>query len=279
VNVTIVVATRNRRSQLLATLPKHEAQVIVIDNGSTDDTTPAVRRHHPDVRLIRLEANTGAAARNIGAELATTPYVAFADDDSYWDTGALRQACQILDAHPRAALLAASVSVGNDRRADPICAAMAAAPIGRAPDMPGPSVLGFLACAAVVRRDAFLSAGGFNPRLHFGGEEALLAMDLAASGWGLAYVPSLVVRHLPSPEGRQPSARRRREARNRLLTTWLRRPVRVGLREARSAMATPERRAGLRDAIVQVAWVLRHRRALPANIEEALLTLERHPVS
>lgn len=270
-----MVATRNRRNQLLATLPRHEAPVIVVDNGSTDDTAAAVRRQHPDVRVIPLDSNIGPAARNIGAELASTPYVAFADDDSYWDTGTLPRASAILDAHRRAALLTASVTVGDDRRADPVCADMAAAPLGWAPDLPGPSVLGFLACAAVVRRDAFLDAGGFNPRLHIGGEEALLAMDLAAAGWGLAYVPSLVVRHMPSPEGRQPSTRRRREAHNRLLTTWLRRPARIGLREARLALATADRRAGLRDALVDLAWVLRHRRPLPTGIEAALLTLER----
>jgi GT2 family glycosyltransferase len=278
-NVTIVVATRNRRAQLLSTLPMHEARVIVVDNGSTDDTAPAVRREHPEMRLIRVDSNIGAAARNIGAKLAVTPYVAFADDDSYWDTGALSRASTILDAHPRAALLTANVTVGDDRTDDPVTAIMAAAPIGWERDLPGPSVLGFLACAAVVRRDAFLDAGGFNPRLHFGGEEALLAMDLAAAGWGLAYVPSLVVRHMPSPEGRQPATRRRQEARSHLLTTWLRRPARIGLREAGRAMTTPERRAGLRDALADLAWVLRHRRPLPASVEAALLTLERHPTS
>ena len=71
----------------------------------------------------------------------------------------------------------------------------------------GPAVLGFLACAVVVRRDAFLAAGGFQPRLHVYGEEALLAMDLAAAGWLLSYAPELTVRHLPRPAGRDSGAR------------------------------------------------------------------------
>jgi hypothetical protein len=49
-------------------------------------------------------------------------------------------------------------------------------------------VLGFLACAAVLRREAFRQVGGFNPALHMYGEEDLLAMDLAAAGWRLSYV-------------------------------------------------------------------------------------------
>ena len=51
-------------------------------------------------------------------------------------------------------------------------------PNGVEPDLPGRSVLGFLACGAVVRRSAFVQAGGFDPVVHFGGEEERLALDL-----------------------------------------------------------------------------------------------------
>jgi hypothetical protein len=52
------------------------------------------------------------------------------------------------------------------------------------PDLPGPPVLGFIACGGIVRRAAFLEVGGFNSRLGVGGEEELLAVDLTARGWG-----------------------------------------------------------------------------------------------
>ncbi len=61
-------------------------------------------------------------------------------------------------------------------------------PLPVEPDLPGPPVLGFLACAAIVRRKAYLEVGGFDPRMMIGGEEELLAADLASAGWGLAYV-------------------------------------------------------------------------------------------
>lgn len=57
------------------------------------------------------------------------------------------------------------------------------------------------------------------------GEEALLAMDLAAAGWNLAYVPELVAHHLPAPDGRDPRARRRVKARNQVLTAASRCPA------------------------------------------------------
>ena len=255
-------------------LPRHEGPVILVDNASDDGTPDMVRTTFPDVGVIQLDENIGAAARTIGAAAAETSYVAFADDDSYWADGALARAADLLDTFPRAALLTARVLVGEQQRVDPISDEMAAAPLGTEPDLPGPTVLGFLACAAVVRREPFLAAGGFEPKLHVYGEEALLAMDLAAAGWGLAYVPSLVVHHLPEPGGRDGRARQRRQARNDLLTAWLRRPAAVGVRTAIRHLRGANERAGLIDALGELSWVRRNRRVVPAQLESALRILE-----
>jgi len=168
-------------------------------------------------------------------------------------------------------LLSAEVRVGAEGRLDPVSAQMAAAPLGTPAGAAGPAILGFLACAAVVRRDAFLAAGGFRPRLFVYGEEALLAMDLAAAGWRLSYTPSLVVRHLPAPDGRDSQARRRLEARNRVLTALLRRPPSVVAKAVAGALGTHP--AALLDVVRNLRWALRHRRPLPVEVEEALRKL------
>src|SRR4051812_42050385 len=261
--VTIVVATRNRPDRLAETVPQHRAPLIVVDNASDQPI------RLPGAEVIRLPANAGAAARNTGVEHARTPLVAFADDDSYWEPGSLARAVALMRAHPQVALLTAEVRIGSQRRLDPVSAAMAAAPLGTPSGAPGPAVLGFLSCAVVVRRDAFLAAGGFQPRLFVYGEEALLAMDLAAAGHQLSYVPSLVVRHLPEPSGRDPRARRRLEARNRLLTALLRRPPAV---VARTAVATlRDEPAALGDVARQLFWALGRRRRLPGTVEDAFI--------
>ncbi|MCI4066543.1 glycosyltransferase family 2 protein [Micromonospora sp. R77] len=137
-DVTIVVATRNRRDQLLDLLPRHTAPVIVVDNGSDDGTPAAVAAAFPRVRVVALGRNAGAgAARNVGVALADTPFVAFADDDSYWAPGSLERAGELLRRHPRTALLTGQVRVGRQARLDPVSAGMAQAPIGTAPDAPG----------------------------------------------------------------------------------------------------------------------------------------------
>lgn len=263
--VTVVVATRNRWDRLRETVPRHRAPVILVDNASDEATVV------PGVDLVRLETNRGAAARNVGVRRAGTPYVAFADDDSYWTPGSLARAAELMRAHPRASLLAARVLVGPQAALDPVSAAMAAAPIGVPSGAAGPAVLGFLACAAVVRRDHFLAAGGFCSRLFLYGEEALLAMDLAAAGGQLSYVPELVVRHLPQPAGRDAAARSRRETRNDVLTAVLRRPPAVVARTVLAGLR--HNRRGVAGAVRDLPWALRRRRLLPADVESRLSRL------
>jgi GT2 family glycosyltransferase len=266
--VTVVVATRNRLRRLRETIPRHRAPVILVDNAS--DTFPA-DLGLPGVDTIRLPTNIGAAARNIGVERARTPYIAFADDDSYWAPGSLAHAARLLRDHPQAGLLSAQVLVGSSERPDPICADMAAAPLGTPPGAAGPAILGFLACAVVVRRDAFLAVGGFQPRLFVYGEEALLAMDLAAAGRHLSYVPALTVHHHPEPAGRDTRARQRRETRNRILTATLRRPPAVVARTAMHAVRTDPR--AVAAAVRDLPWALRNRRTLPPAVENDLVRL------
>jgi GT2 family glycosyltransferase len=280
--VTIVIATRNRGPELLGTLTRlrtlHEQPpIMVVDNGSTDGTAELVRtHHHPGVQVVGLRRNQGGAARTVGARLVDSPYVAFSDDDSWWAPGALSRAAELLDRHPRLAVLAARVLVGPEERLDPVCAEMAHSPLPSADDLPGPSVLGFIACGAVVRRTAFLEVGGFDVRLGVGGEEELLAVDLAARGWGLAYVHEVVAVHHPSPS-RDPSGRRRVQVRNALWSAWLRRPLGGAARQTAhlAALALHQRgaRSGILLALLGLPWVLRERRPVHPELEAALRTL------
>ena len=281
--VSVVIVTRNRLPELLATLGHlralpEEPNLIVVDNASSDGTAETVRHRYPEVEVIALDQNLGAAGRNIGAELARTTYVAFSDDDSWWEPCSLFRAADLLDAHPRLGLLAARILVGPEEREDPICGEMAASPLPPEPDLPGPSVLGFLACAAVVRRAAYLEVGGFALGLVIGGEEELLSADLASAGWGLAYVEAVTAHHHPSTV-RNARARRRLAVRNNLWFVWSRRPLTSALRRTIGLLRTLPRdaaaRAGLIEALRGLPWVLRERQEVPHHVERRLRALER----
>lgn len=280
---TVVIATRNRCPELLHTLTKltelhPRTPIVVVDNASTDGTAERIRACHPGVTFIALKRNLGAVARNVGAIRASTPYIAFSDDDSWWAPNALHRAEAVLNSYDQLGLIAAQTLIEPDQRPDPVTLLMAESPLRRNPDLPGQPVLGFLACSAITRREAFLSVGGFSSLLFFGGEESLLAWDLAARGWGLCYLPEVVAHHAPSPC--RPSARRRRwqQQRNALLTTWMRRSPRAALSATasavRAAFHTPEGWRALNAALGRLPAALEQRRRLPAAVEQQLELLE-----
>jgi GT2 family glycosyltransferase len=276
-SVSIVMITRDRRQSVLDALGHlrtgaDPSPVIVVDNGSTDGTAAALRDAE-GVEVIASDRNLGSAGRNVGVRRASTPYVAFADDDSWWAPGALARAEQILADHPRLAVLVARTLVGPEEDDDPLNELLGRAPFGQAADLPGPTAVGFLACAVIVRRAAFLSVGGFHARYGVGGEEQLLALDLLAAGWGVAYVPEVVAHHHPAP-GPGRVGRRVGQLRNDLWTVWLRRRwstvLPVTLSFARQALRDAEARRALAVAARGLPWVVRERRAVPADVERML---------
>jgi GT2 family glycosyltransferase len=275
----VVVVTRDRRDRVLATLDRLVPlgrPITVVDNGSHDGTAEAVRSRHPEVTVRALAGDIGAAARTLGARLAGTPYVAFADDDSWWEPGALDLAEAFLDGNPELALVAGRVLVGPGDRPDPTCEVMARSPLPAPAGLPGRAVLGFLGCAAVVRTAPFLSVGGFHPRFGIGGEETLLATDLARVGWWLAYLPAVVAHHHPPPRADH-GPRRRREVRNALWSAWLRRRSGGAIRTTAVVLAHADPRvrwAGAADAVRGLGWVLRERRPVDPALDARLQLLE-----
>ena len=275
--VSVVMITRDRADEaartaaLLATLPERPA-VIVVDNGSTDGTPERVRALAPEAVVLEAGRNHGAAARNAGAAHAVTPYVAFSDDDSWWAPGSLARAHRA----QTGVSVVHRVLLGREERLDPVCTTMAASPLPRPDGVPGPCLGGFVACATVVRRAAFLEAGGFDKRLEVGGEEELLAIDLMNRGWLLVYAEDVVAHHHPSPV-RSPTQRRSNLTRNALWTAWLRRPALPALgatcRLGWAAVRDTTARRGLTKAAAGAGWVARQRRVVRPEVEAQLKML------
>ncbi len=280
--VTIVMITHNRREEVLRSLEHLRRlpecpEIVLVDNGSDDGTTTAVGTSDPRVKILKLDENLGAAGRTVGVARASTPYVAFCDDDTWWEPGSLGRAVELFDSHPQLAVMTGRILIGPEQREDPICGELEQSPLPDEPGLPGYPLLGFLAGASIVRRYAFLEAGGFESRFFIGGEEELLAVDLATRGWSLRYVPELVVHHHPSPN-RNAVSRRRHLLRNALWSAWLRRPVGSAFRETVRLLRTSPRDKtallGLGHALVGLPWVIRERRVVPPSVEHWMNLLD-----
>ncbi|TYP89968.1 glycosyltransferase family 2 protein [Blastococcus xanthinilyticus] len=283
---SVVIATRDRRASLLRS-PERLVEpggppVVVVDNGSSDGTAAAVRDRYPAVGVVPLPGNAGAVARTVGVRSTSTPYVGFADDDSWWAAGALDRAADLLDAHPAVALVAGRVRMAPDGALDAVSRKHRAAVLGTTPGSPGPDVLSYPAFATVVRRDAYLAVGGFSPLLFFGGEEHLLALDLAAAGWQQVYADDVVAWHDPAGPATVAQGRWALQTRNDLLVDWLRRPLGVALpaagRLARRALSDPAARTAVRGWLRRLPAALRQRRPVPPDVERRFALAQR-PVS
>ena len=94
-NVSVIIPTHDRAAVLGRAIESVLAQslkpleVIVVDDGSSDDTAALVGQRYPRVRFLRQQNRGVSAARNAGIELARGEWLAFLDSDDEWLPGKL----------------------------------------------------------------------------------------------------------------------------------------------------------------------------------------------
>jgi GT2 family glycosyltransferase len=175
----------------LARLEYPNYEVIVVDDGSTDETASIARRF--DVRLHRTSNRGLSAARNSGLALATGEIVAYIDDDAYPDPHWLTYLATTF-------LTTNDVGVGGPNvpppSDGPVAHAVAASPGGpvhvlvsdrEAEHLPG--------CNMAFRRSALEAIGGFDPRFRIAGDDVDVGWRLRDAGGTLGFSPAALVWH------------------------------------------------------------------------------------
>lgn len=282
-DISVVIITHNRSADLCRTLDQLQTQgvkvpIIVVDNHSSDGTAQIVTQNYPDVQLISLGENMGAIGRNIGVEHAKTPYIAFCDDDSWWEGEAFTRAVQYFKKYPQVGAIAGQLLVNKQEKLDYVSYLHSISPLVASVPMPGPAILSFLGCGVFVRRSAYLQVGGYDPQIKFSAEEWLFGIDLIVAGWGITYAPDVIGHHFPS-KARQMPRRYQMGARNILWATWLRRPLwsAIGktVSEIKKAMADKNQAIGLLESLTGIPYVIANRRVIPDYLEQQVQLLER----
>ncbi len=203
--LSIVIASHNRRDELLDTLeridalelPAADRETIVVDNASTDGTAEALRAR-PDVRCLPLRTNLGACAKQLGIRAARAPLLLFLDDDSSPLPGTLpRLISRLADDE---SLVAAGCTVHlPDGREE--CSAL-------------PCV--FAGCGVGLRTAAVRAVGGLDTSFFMAAEEYDLAFRLLATQGRVELFSDLKVEHRKSPAARHPGRTLGYDARNNL---------------------------------------------------------------
>jgi len=121
---SVIIPTYNRAGFLPASIESvelagTELEIIVVDDGSSDDT-PDVCRRLTGIRYIRLPSNQGlAAARNAGILSSSAEFIAFVDDDDIRLPGSIDLQVQALRANPQAAFCYGRVLLADSKHRMP----------------------------------------------------------------------------------------------------------------------------------------------------------------
>ncbi|HEU4340203.1 MAG TPA: glycosyltransferase family 2 protein, partial [Candidatus Binatia bacterium] len=109
-DVSVIIPTFNNALLLPETLDGirrqsfRDFEVIVVDDGSTDNTAEVVKRYDPAIIYCYQDNRGPAAARNKGVNLATGDYIAFCDHDDVWNERHLEVLRTCFSAHSTTAL-------------------------------------------------------------------------------------------------------------------------------------------------------------------------------
>jgi glycosyltransferase involved in cell wall biosynthesis len=179
---TIAAALGSIRAQ---TVPVHE--VIVVDDGSPDDTAELVARDFPEVRLLRQPNAGPAVARNNGAQAATGDWLAFLDADDVWLADKLERQLPATE-DPKVAIVAGRVVGRREPHFNP------------APDFDSLWAHNTIPTSSVLlRRAAFCAAGGMAAHLP-PCEDYHLWLRLAGTGCRIVVVNAPVVIYSPTDQ-------------------------------------------------------------------------------
>ncbi|MCU0796763.1 MAG: glycosyltransferase [Akkermansiaceae bacterium] len=199
---SVIVCTRNGAGriatclQALRELRETSYEVIVVDDGSTDDTAALVESGFPEVRLIRLEPCGLSAARNAGAAAAAAPYLAFTDDDCEPDPHWLAELARVFAMGWDAVGGPNLAPAPQDWQAAVVAAAPGAASHVMIDDLEAEHVPG---CNLAVTAEAFHAIGGFDRRFRTAGDDVDFCWRLRDARRRIGFAPNAWVWHHRRP--------------------------------------------------------------------------------
>jgi glycosyltransferase involved in cell wall biosynthesis len=195
--VSAIVCTHDGANTLpacldaLARLDYPDYEVVVVDDGSTDETAAIAERY--DVRLIGTPHQGLASARNAGLAAATGSIVAYVDDDAYPDCDWLRYLAAAFIESEHAGIGGPNIPPGDEGL---VAACVASAPGGPihvlltdrvAEHIPG--------CNMAFRKDRLEAVGGFDPQFRIAGDDVDICWRLQDAGHTVGFSAGAVVYH------------------------------------------------------------------------------------
>jgi len=287
VPATVLITTRNRKQLVCRAIESVlkqtiAAEIIVIDDASTDGTSELVRARYPEVVLVRSETRLGLIAqRNRGVKIAHGSVVFSLDDDAIFVEPTTLATVLAEMADPRVGAVAIPIVnvIGGTR-----------SPMGGPPPPRGADTFvtnAYIGAAHALRRDLFLRFGGYEDFLFQWGEEENYCTKLYANGYVVRVSRCATVEHFPHPAGRHQRAKNVWIYRNSILNVWFHAPwtlvpllwayetLRWLLAGLRSPRALPVVMEGLARGYWAALTHWEKRKPVPAGVYRFYLRLRR----
>jgi GT2 family glycosyltransferase len=214
--VSIVVVNLNRRDLLERCLDSlwrqtfQSFEVVVVDNGSTDDSVEYLRSvDEPRLKVVKLPENKGfAGGCNAGIACARGRYIATLNNDAEADPKWLQELVQGMESGPSIGMCASKILFHADRsRIDKVGHLIYLDGLnhGRGSGEPDrgqferqEEVLFPDAAAALYRREMLNVVGAFDEQFFAYGDDADLGLRGRLAGWNCLYIPTAIVYHVHS---------------------------------------------------------------------------------
>ncbi|MGM3308952.1 glycosyltransferase family 2 protein [Anabaena sp. WFMT] len=242
-NITVVIPTYNRLTQLLETLEKisrcnPQPNEIIVHIDGNDSTTEQglTNSNFQDIKIIKNSLQVGpGGGRNIAINQAINPIVASFDDDSYpIDTDYFERLQLLFKNFPQAAVIAAKIYHINE--------------IIESDQLAATWVSNFIGCGCAYRKEVFQQTSGYvNLPVAYGMEEVDLSLRLHHMGWSILETSWLRVFHNTKLEHHTNPCITAASIANQILLAYLRYPIIFWW-------------LGIGQCINRIFWLFRHGR-------------------
>ncbi len=229
--VSIVIATWNRKDVLRETLTHyqhqsyHNIEILVIDNGSSDDTVEMLKREFPSVRIITLDHNTGVKAYNVGMRSAKGEIIVVSDNDSYLEpTGVEKIVQRFQHGSPQLAVVACEIAYVPQR----IIYEWYYHPVDKnSPKPDGYPAHLYIGAGAAIKRRVLEQVGYYPEDFFLYMNEVDLCTRIIGAGYEVRYFPDIVAFHKSSPVARSKGRTRLLSFRNIIWYYWKYFPIHI----------------------------------------------------